>query len=175
MVVRFLFCTPKTWYKWIGSEIIKLGEGVKAGHFAIEVEEFGESTVYEAVFPKSRKITLYKWMDHYKVVGEYEFHVPINLQSSVKQFLSEMVGINYSLGQIFTIGLVALFKPLDYFLRTRVINQKKALICTEIGSRFIERFFKIDLDQSHDQIGIKDMYEYSDKLILMDNVWKQND
>jgi len=175
MVVRFLFCVPKSWIKWIGSELIKLGEGVRAGHFAIELEEYGESEIYEAVFPKSRKMKLYDWMDHYKVVGEYEFHVPIYLQDSVKQFLSEMVGINYSLGQIFTIGLVALFKPLDSFLRTRVINQKKALICTEVGSRFIERFFNLDLKQSHDQIGIKDMYDYSDELLLMENVWKQND
>lgn len=173
MVVRFLFCTPKTWYKWIGSEIIKLGEGVKAGHFAIEVEMYGDSKIYEAVFPKSKKSQLYDWMDHYKVVGEYEFHVPIHLEVDVVNFLNDLTGVKYSLSQIISIGLVAIFKPLDFVLKTMVINQKKALICTEVGSRFIERFFKLELNQSHDQIGIKDMYEYSDELILMENVWKK--
>lgn len=172
MVIRFLFCTPKSWYKWIGSEIIKLGEGVNAGHFAIEVEMYGDSKIYEAVFPKSRKIALYDWMDHYKVVGEYEFHAPIHLETDIVDFLNDLTGVKYSISQIFTIGLVALFKPLDFILKTKVINQKNALICTEVGSRFVERFMDLRIDQSHDQIGISDMYLYSDMLLEKENVWK---
>lgn len=166
MTIRFLFANPTAKWKQIGAWFLRVGEMVDAGHFAIQLETFQENVVYESLLPKSQKIPIKEWLTHYKVVKSYEWQVPTHLQFKVKEWLDSKVGIPYAISQIIIIGVCIILKPINAILFNVLFNGEKTMICTEYGSRFIERFMRIRIKESHDKIGLWDMYEYSDRLEL---------
>lgn len=160
MVVRFLFCNSKTWWKQPGSALIRKVDGSDSSHFAVELITFTERIVYESVFPRARKIEKTEWAKHYSVTAYYDFEVPSYMQYKVKDWLESIVGIHYSVPQLLLIALCVL-KPLNKLLNWAILNHQQALICTEVGSRFLERFTHIKIKESHDKIGVWDMREYA--------------
>lgn len=157
MTIRFLFANPLVWYKKIGNFLLQFGEMVPFGHFAIELETSGEPEVYESIFPKSQKSKRSEWNKHYKVVSQYEWQVPEHLHSAVYEWLNKQVGIRYAIEQIVFIGITIIFGWINLFFNKLVINGNKAMICTEYGSRFAERFWGFVTTESHDKIGLNDM------------------
>lgn len=157
MIVRFLFANPKTWYKKIGSRLLQIGELVPFGHFAIELETYGEPKVYESLFPKSQKVNRSEWNNHYELVKEYQWNVPEDLRFQVLEWLEKQVGIRYAVEQILFIGLTIIFGWLNLIFNKLVLNGNKAMVCTELGSRFAERFWGLVPTESHDKIGLQDM------------------
>jgi len=157
MIIRFLFANPLVWYKQAGNKLLKIGEIVPFGHFAIELETYGEPKVYESIFPKSQKVTRSEWNKHYSLVKQYQWNVPEHLQSQVYEWLEKQVGIRYAIEQIIFIGLAIIFGFLNLILNKLVLNGNKAMVCTELGSRFAERFWGFVPTESHDKIGLQDM------------------
>lgn len=157
MTIRFLFANPKTWYKKIGNRLLQIGELVPFGHFAIELETFGEPKVYESLFPKSQKVNRSEWNNHYELVKEYQWSVPEDLRFQVLEWLEKQVGIRYAVEQILFIGLTIIFGWLNLIFNKLVLNGNKAMVCTELGSRFAERFWGFVPTESHDKIGLQDM------------------
>lgn len=163
MIIRFLFANPKTWWKKAGNFLLQIGEIVDAGHFAIELETFGEPDVFESIFPRSQKLTRSEWDKHYTVVKQYQWEVPAHLQYKVMEWLNQNVGKRYAIEQIVFIGATILFGWINLIFNKLVLNGDKAMVCTEYGSRFAERFWGFVPTESHDKIGLKDMEIISDR------------
>ena len=163
MTVRFLFANPLAWYKKAGNKLLQIGEIVNSGHFAIELDGYAEPKVYESLFPKSQKVTRSEWNKHYEVVKVYEWTVPDHLRLQVYEWLEKQVGIRYAVEQIIFIGLTIVFGWLNLIFNKLVLNGNKAMVCTELGSRFAERFWGFIPTESHDKIGLKDMEVLSDR------------
>jgi hypothetical protein len=156
MTIRFLFANPKTWWKKAGNFLLQIGEQVPFGHFAIELETYGEPKVYESIFPRSQKSTRSEWDKHYTVVKQYQWEVPAEFRADVFEWLEKNVGIRYAVEQIFFIGLTILFGWINLIFNKLVINGNKAMVCTEYGSRLAERFWGFVPTESHDKIGLMD-------------------
>jgi hypothetical protein len=45
-------------------------------------------------------------------------------------------------------------------------------VCSEVGSRFLERFIEIQIKESHDKIGVRDMLEYTETLASNGITWR---
>ena len=157
MTIRFLFANPLAWYKKAGNKLLQIGEIVNSGHFAIELDGYAEPKVYESLFPKSQKVTRSEWNKHYEVVKVYEWTVPDHLRFQVYEWLEKQVGIRYAVEQIIFIGLTIVFGWLNLIFNKLVLNGNKAMVCTELGSRFAERFWGFTPTESHDKIGLQDM------------------
>lgn len=171
MIVKFYFADPLVWWKQLGNFILKIGDGCIAGHFAIGLVTFGEEKIYESVAFKSRKLPKSEWLTHDKIVKEFSFEVPPHLQAKVIEWLESMMGIRYAFEQIIFIAFCILFKPVDMIFNSLLINQKKALVCTELGSRFVENFMRYTLLESHDKIGLSDMMNVSQRIDAQDKQW----
>lgn len=166
MILRFYYAKPTAGYKKLFSTIMQIGENVDFGHVAVGLETFAGNTVYEAVMPKTRKLSFAEWTTHYEVVREVQWTVPNHLQALVREYLEGIVGIPYSLLQILVIGLTCIFKPLDFVFKAAIINQAKAQICTEVLSRFAEKFMGYKMRKTHDEFGLEDAQVMGDLLEL---------
>jgi hypothetical protein len=164
MILKFYYAVPKTFPKTLFSKIMQIGENVDFGHVAIGLESYEGSYVYEAVMPRTRKMKLSEWDLHYKIVRQIQWTVPAHLQGDVYEYLQKSMGIRYSLRQILVIGLTCIFKPLDYFFKKVKLNNSKALICTEVQSRFAEKYMGFKLNKSHDEFGLEDSYHMGNLL-----------
>lgn len=163
MIVRFLFANPKAWYKQVGNFLLQLGEQVPFGHVAIELEYNGECNVYEYVFPKSQKEPREEWNKHYKLVKQYQWRVPEEMQEAVLKFLEKNVGIRYAVEQIFFIGATILLGWTNLIFNKLILNGNRAMVCSELLSKFAEKFWGFIATESHDKIGLKDVEVISDR------------
>ena len=163
MIVRFLFANPKTWYKKIGSRLLQIGELVPFGHFAIELETYGEPKVYESLFPKSQKVNRSEWNNHYELVKEYQWNVPEDLRFQVLEWLEKQVGIRYAVEQIFFIGATILLGWTNLIFNKLILNGNRAMVCSELLSKLAEKFWGFIATESHDKIGLKDVEVISDR------------
>lgn len=157
MKVSFLYANPTKWYKKIGAAILRWSDKSDYAHFAILIEYGQSEFVYESILPVSQRLNKYEWLGHYRIQNQITMDVPKYLEKDVLIWSSSMVGKPYSLAQLVLISMLLLFAPLRRILFMPILNHDKALICTEMGSRFIERFMTIKLEKSHDEIGLRDM------------------
>jgi hypothetical protein len=172
MKVTFLFCNPTQWWKQAGSWLIRVADKSPASHFAICIEhDSGREVVYESVFPKSMKSSIEEWMRHNSLVAAFGFDVPRGKEYLVHEFLEARLGIWYSVPQLILIAL-CLIKPLNKLLNWSILNHERALVCSEVGSRFLERFIEIQIKESHDKIGVRDMLEYTETLSTNGITWR---
>jgi hypothetical protein len=155
--VKFLLCNHHKFD--FGGWFIRRFDRSKFSHAAIELE-ITQPVVYEFVMPKSKKTFKIDWAKGYKVERSYDFVVPTHLQFDVLQWLNAHVGIRYSMTQIGWIALCNAISLIDKNFNWVPINQSKAMICTELVSRFMERFMTIKFKESHDKISLKDIYNY---------------
>ena len=159
--VRFYFCDPTAGFKKPISWLIKLVDKAPASHFALDIS----GVVYESVWPKSQSILRIKWLNHYKIVKQYELDVDNIKASFMIEFCDTLIGKHYSPTQIFMIGLAALVKPFEKIFGKKIVNGNKYLICTEVGSRFMEQFMMLELkEETHDMISISDLYHLCNDL-----------
>lgn len=173
MVVRFLFSNPREAWKQPGAWLIRRADRSKASHFAIAIFGFGTVFVYEAVFPKCRRLPYSEWINHNKIESFHDFEVPTYLEFEVNEWAKSIVGKWYSVPQLALIA-VTIIEPLNKLLNWAILNHERQMICTEVGSRFIEKFMTLPIKESHDKIGVRDMYEYTDQL-KQNPRWRQHD
>lgn len=174
MVVTFIFAnSTKTLHKPVNFLIRWLDKSI-AGHFAIGLQTDFSHTVFEAVAPRVRKITPYQeWLKYYTPVRTLSIAVPLDKYSSVLEWLEGMLGIRYGYEQIVFIAVCLIINPLNKLWNRVNLNYKKAVICTELGSRFIEKFLVYELKESHDKIGVRDMEKIITDLSKTEIKWQQ--
>lgn len=158
MKLTFYYANPTSFTHKIGNFILKVGEWVKFGHFAVGIESYSGNWIYEAVFPKTRKLEKKEWDKKYIVFSEISWEVPEEFAGKVLEFLEEMVGKRYAVEQILSIAVSIILFPLKYFIVGLNLNGARALVCTEVGSRLAARFWGFIPTGSHDEIGLSEMF-----------------
>lgn len=178
MRVTFIFCNAITWWKLPGAALIRWADKSPANHMAIMLETYSGQMIYESVIPKARKIKPVFWGKEYAVTHTFSYEVPPELHYQVIEWLEAQVGKKYSISQILFIALATL-SPINRWLNWAILNHEKYLICTEIGSRFKERFMRFQVNESHDKISVSDMLRICKKFhnaeyIECQNIWRVN-
>lgn len=166
MKVTFIFANTRISSHKFVNFLIKWIDKSKSGHFAILLDTDFTSNIFEAVSPKVREIKLDDWIKQYDAQSFTCFEVPEHKRADVIYWLKNMVGIRYGYGQVLLIGFFCIFKKLASIIPKVNLNYKSAVICTELGSRFIEKFLDYPLNKSHDEIGINDMEKIIEKISL---------
>lgn len=143
--------------KWaIGSLIIMFFERFPASHCAIMFED---NYILESRFPVSRLVERDEFLKTHKVVKEFKlaFNFPEDFDKVAK--ISEgLVGINYSIVQLVTIGIGIVFRFLRKFINRLVVNGSKSMVCTELAFRVLYFFFEIKNKKSFDSYSLRDLY-----------------
>jgi hypothetical protein len=173
MRVSFVICEPLSGLKKIGSWIIRTLDQSKASHFAVELDSLAGIYYYESVMPKSRCLPKDEWDKHYRIVQKWTFEVPKGLEYDVLLFLNDLINKPYSIAQLLLIAGGIFSGAFQIAFNKAIINHEKALICTEVGSRFIERFMRWNFVKSHDNMGIRDLTEICNALGISSNPWKE--
>lgn len=175
MRIHFLFAINRNWLLF-GAKLIAWAEKLPCSHFAIGVEYGDSFWVYESVFPKSRKIPYSKWVTKYNITHRFQYTVPLNFdQSKLYSWLESQLNKWYALDQILLIGITLLNSVADKISNKFVLNGAKYLICTEIGSRFAEKFMGYKMKESHDKVRLADMLNISLELENTKVVWGDYD
>jgi hypothetical protein len=172
MTINFTFSDPLSWYRIPGAWFIRVVDGGQGSHFSVGVSGSDDIYVYEAVIPRSRVVPMKSWLGHNKVKVNYMFQVPKEIEADVIRFLDSLIRVPYSVPQLILIFLCKMLFPTNILLKGAIINHERALICTEVGSRFIEKFMNYKLTKSHDNTGVKDIQMICEGLVLQDKEWK---
>jgi hypothetical protein len=172
MKIHFVFCYNISWYAFLSPIFSRLEGLVRISHFAIILEnEFGKKTVYESVFPRTRKIDFDEWKKKYEMRKLFTFGGPREKQFEVFEWLEAQKGKHYPFSQLFFILFAMINKCFENISFGWVLNGSQWLICTELGSRFIDKFFVTDVKESHDRIGLRDMLNLSQELEVKKEIW----
>lgn len=165
MKLKFYFANSTSFIKEIGSEIIKLVEGTNYCHLALGLEtEFSEH-VYEAVFPKSQKLSKNEWLKQYKIAYEFSIDIPcIQKFLEIKDFLELNTGKWYAFDQCLWIALIIWFKIKKSISNKFTLNGKKNIVCTELGYLFCKQFLIGDWDENSDSVDLNDMFSIASQL-----------
>lgn len=173
MLISFIICDPLTWWKKSGSWLIKRLDRSTGSHFAIRLETHSSVSYYESVWPRSTKSPEDEWLKHYVIRKRYDFEVPNIHQAAVLEWLESMVGVWYAVSQLVLIALSIILWPFRAVFNRTILNHEKALICTELGSRFVEKFMRWIFTKSHDNIGVREMTYISGRLNKTARPWKE--
>jgi hypothetical protein len=130
--------------------------------------------VYEAVIPRSRAVMFYAWKDLFDTTEKITVEVPEYLKKDVTSFLNDLIRKRYSIPQLILILGLRILGPIDFIIRRKKINEKNALICTEILSRLIDNFSESIKVEDHDIIGIREALELA-KEFKQKQDWKVKD
>ena len=172
MNVYFVFSDTKVWWKKLGCWLIKFIDKGSGSHFALGITNNEEIYYYESVLPKSRVISKEQFLAINEIKKQYLFAVPKELEKEVVRFLDSLVSRPYSIQQLILIFISKSLLPTNIFLKGAILNHEKSLICTEVGTRFIEQFMNYKLTKSHDNTGVKDIQIICEGLVLQDKEWK---
>lgn len=170
MKIHFIFCTSLEWWKAIGVFLIKFIDRVDSNHFAIVIEGYSEPKVYETTFPKYKISKYSDWIKSHRIDRQFTYDVPTHLQYKVVEWLESHNGKRYSVFQLLFIA-AAIFKPINKILNWGILNHDRALICTEVGSRFMEKFMGLIVKESHDKIGMFDLIKIVRKINLESDIY----
>ena len=166
MNLNYYFADNKTGIKKFGAEVIKSVQGTNFDHFAIGLEdEYGE-TIYEAVFPKSHKISKTEWLKEYEIKYSFSFPIPVDHVSEVYQFLESQIGKWYAFDQCIWIAIITWFKIKRKFSDRVVLNRSDAIICTELGYLVSKQFFKNVEIINQDRVDLVQMLNIAGKIMF---------
>jgi hypothetical protein len=173
MKVHFCFCYNVRWWAVLAPVISYFEKLKRVSHFAIVLEHsYGKTVVYESVWPRTQKVMLEDWLDKYEVATLFTFDVPNRKQYEVYDYLEAQVGKWYPFSQLLFILFAIINKTFEKISSRWVLNGHKHLICTELGSRFVEHFFNGIIKESHDRIGLKDMLQISEEYRIIKEIWR---
>jgi len=149
-----------------GSELIMWAEEEDFSHCATEIQVDPEldGIVYEAVYPKSRKLPKQEWLKHSQPVHSIPFLVtdPV-LKKAIIFDLESNLDKDYSIFQLFIIGVGLCFKLVAKAVDKIVINSNKFLICSEYQSLPLKRL-GAKFEEPSDSIDITECFEQAKKL-----------
>jgi hypothetical protein len=159
MKVRVIISNPTEWYKQLGSYLIRRVDGCSGSHVSIELDSYAGNRVYEAVWPRSRKLNYGEWLNHNKIVKVYEFKVKPGTEADVLEYLEAQLNKLYSIPQLALI-LIDYIDPYDF----KPINGNSALICSELVSGYLEKFHGSKFNETSDTVGVLDIELECDRL-----------
>lgn len=158
--VTILCCENTEWLHKIGVWSIEKSEGTNFNHVAIlMVDDFGVHWVYEAVFPRVRKIRYHDWLKKFKIIKSYE--IPLDDYESFRfqTTAKTLLGKPYSIFQCFLIGLSNSIGALENFIERTIWNGNKALICSEYVATCIVAAIGYQFKNQLDSVGMDEIEE----------------
>jgi hypothetical protein len=140
----------------IGGKLLQWAECIPFSHCAVMLEdEYGTVTVFESVWPKSRKIKIEEWLDHYKIEESFDFPIhDIIMYRGLNLYLRGKLRRWYSTLQLVWIGIGLFIKPLNKVISKTKVNGSKHLICTEMTGDVFKRFYGASWNESTDTISL---------------------
>lgn len=154
--VKVLCSENKGWLHKIGAWAIKKSEGTNFNHVAILDEE---NFIYEAVFPKSRKLHLKEWEKHFVIIKTYEIKMSKEKYDHFMYEVSKCLNKRYSLFQCFMIWVSNSVGVLEAFIEKTVWNGNKALICSELVAWPIKVVLNYRFSNYLDTVGMDEIEE----------------
>jgi hypothetical protein len=153
MKVQIVLSENTTWFKKLGSWIIKKSEETNFCHVSI-LDNFW---MYESVYPKSRMKYIKDWKNEFKVIRSYEIEMSLVQYASFFSIVNNDMRKNYSLFQCFLISMCNLIGVLESYIKKIIWNGNKSLICTELVAHPIAEVLKYDFEKSLDIVDLNDL------------------
>lgn len=160
MIVTFHF--SKKINGWVfGSKFIMWVEGSDYSHCATEIQmdPDAEPFVYEAVYPKSRRLLKSAWLQHAQPVHSIPFLVTNEAKKEeIINILHDNLDKGYSVAQLIVISIGMFFKTIQKAVDKIILNSNRYLICSEyqslalraMGAQFEEPSDSVDLTECYD-------------------------
>lgn len=151
--VKVLCCENLGLLHSVAVKAIEKSEGTDFNHVAILLNGF----VYEAVFPRARKISKYDWDKLFRTIRTYE--IELN-ELEYRLFLEQMLaqhGKPYSVFQCAMIWLSNSVGVLERFIERIVWNGNKALICSEFVARPLIKAKDFKFENEPDTVGMDEI------------------
>jgi len=155
-VVKVLCCQNKGLLHKIGVWAIKKSEGTDFNHVAILSED---DLVYEAVFPKTRKLPFKEWVKLFDLVRIYEIKMSKEMYDHFIYETAKCLNKNYSLFQCFMIWVSNSIGVLESSIEKTIWNGNKALICSELVAWPIKEVLKYRFSNTLDTVGMDEIEE----------------
>lgn len=163
--VTVLCAENRDWFHKIGAWFIEKSEKTNYDHVAILLENnFKTYLIYEAMFPKSRKIRFCDWTERFKIIKTYEIELTDTQYEAFEMTAKALVGKPYSLWQCFIIGLSNLVGVAEHYLNSTVWNGNKALICSEFIARCVVASVGYEFSTQLDEVGLNEIEECLNKI-----------
>ena len=159
-ILRVVSANNKGWLHYPVVKGIQKTEGVDFNHVAI-ITEFNQ--VYEAVFPKARKMHLAKWNSLFSVVKVYEYHLEPEVYAQVLEQIQSQVGRPYSVWQCAMIYFAQSMTFIQKKIESKIWNGRKALICSEFVAYPLMSITGFEFSQGVDSIGMDEIKEALEK------------
>ena len=144
MKLTVVFSRHSNWWA-IGSKFICWAQGTPFSHVALMIDnEFGtEPIIFEAVYPRSRKIKLMDWLalGNEQVVS---FELKVTDEAALRRVLYEYLDKEYSVLALAEQGLAIIFKGLKHKFDKLSWASKNFLICTEYAQRVLSSLYGVD-------------------------------
>ena len=151
---RVLLAKRKQWYA-IGSLILRTVEQMDFSHCAIEID----GLIYESVYPYSRMMKKEQWLKKYEIVHSFEKNISDELADLMEVWLSnEMMNKEYSIAQLFLIGVTICSKALEKTLIGIEVDGNRRVICTELVGLWLSKFFNKKWTERQDWLSLKDIH-----------------
>jgi gamma-glutamylcyclotransferase (GGCT)/AIG2-like uncharacterized protein YtfP len=129
-------------------------EEVNFNHVAFQDED---CFIYEAVWPKCRKISSREWLKKFKLIRTYEIIVSENQYKLIMTKINKQVGRSYSIWQCAMIYVAQSVSLLKEKIESTNWNGWKALICSEFVARPIVEVLDYRFDQGLDSVGMDEV------------------
>ena len=165
MIVTFHFSKKISGWTF-GSRFIMWVEGCDYSHCATEIQmdPDAEPFIYEAVYPKSRRLLKSVWLQHAQPVHSIPFLVlDETKKEEIINVLHDNLDKGYSIAQLAVIAIGMFFKAIQKAVHKIILNANKYLICSEYQSLPL-RIIGAQFEEPSDSVDITECYDAAMKL-----------
>jgi hypothetical protein len=138
------------------ARLIMYMQKIPFSHMAIMAITDNGMVVYDAVYPRARKIAYGDWLKDYAVIDSYTMKRPEVMPYLALEFLEKLIAKNenYSIAQLILIQAQNTFVQLKRILSRVILNHEKGAVCSEIIARFVAYAYGVKLDEQFDTVDL---------------------
>jgi hypothetical protein len=163
--VQVLCCENTEFLHKLGVWAIEKSERTNFNHVAVLVkDDFGIEWVYEAVFPRARRMRFEEWLKIFKIKKSYAIELDSNQYDNFIKTIYIQLPKPYSIFQCLLIWLSNSIGVLEHFIERIVWNGNKALICSEFVARPIVAALGYQFENQLDSVGMDEIEFCLDKI-----------
>jgi len=129
-------------------------EGVDFNHVAFCTDD---GWIYEAIWPKCRKVNYSDWLNKFKLIRTYQINLTDDQYKEIVGKIKKQVGRKYSIWQCAMIYLAQSVSIIQEKIESTNWNGWKALICSEFIARPIVEVLGYKFDQGLDSVGMDEI------------------